>query len=127
MGMNLYMLFKMLFFYNLYEGCFKFYIDVIPMAHDECSSERFSLSYFSAMVAVLMGDKYSKNQQRLVEEVERFSLFSHLIFEESAHLSLIPAPLAAFFKIPAWKRFVLAVDESLTVGKTLILVCNGRQ
>jgi hypothetical protein len=102
-------------------------MDVIPTAHSECFSEHFSLSYFSAMVAVLMGDKYSKNEQRLVEEVERFSSFIHLIFEESARLSLIPATLAAFFKIPAWKRFVSAVDESLTVGKTLIILCNMRQ
>ena len=79
------------------------------------------------MVAVFMGDKYLKNQQRLVDEVERFSSFIHLIFEESARLSLIPATLAAFFKIPTWKRFVSAVDESITVGKLLIFLCYAEQ
>jgi hypothetical protein len=79
------------------------------------------------MVAVFMGDKYLKNQQRLVDEVERFSSFIHLIFEESARLSLIPATLAAFFKIPTWKRFVSAVDESITVGKFLIFLCYAEQ
>jgi ecdysteroid 2-hydroxylase len=79
------------------------------------------------MVAVLMGDKYLANRQRLVKEVEHFSSFIHLIFEESARLSLIPVSLAAFFKIPAWKSFVSAVDESLTVGKFLILLCYTEQ
>lgn len=97
------------------------------MAHNECFLEHFSLSYFSAMVSVFMGDKYLKNQQRLVDELERFSSFIHRIFEESARLSLIPVTLAAFFKIPAWKRFVSAVDESLTVGKVLNLLCYTEQ
>jgi ecdysteroid 2-hydroxylase len=98
-------------------------MDIILTAHNKCFLERFSLSYFSAMVAVLMGDKYLTNRQRLVKEVEHFSSFIHLIFEESARLSLIPVSLAAFFKIPAWKSFVSAVNESLTVGKFLILLC----
>jgi ecdysteroid 2-hydroxylase len=102
-------------------------MNVILTAPNECFLECFSLSYFSAMVAVLMGDKYLTNRQRLVDEVEHFSSFIHLIFEDSARLSLIPVTLAAFFKIPAWKRFVSAVHESITVGKVLILLCYTEQ
>jgi len=102
-------------------------MDIILTAHNERFLECFSLSYFSAMVAVLMGNKYLMNRQRLVDEVEYFSSFVHLIFEESARLSLIPVTLAAFFRIPAWKRFVSAVDESLTVGKILIVLCYTEQ
>jgi hypothetical protein len=101
-------------------------MDVTCRVYYERFSERFSLPRFSAMIAVLMGDKYLKNKQRLVDEVERFSSFIHLIFEESARLSLIPATVAAFFKIPAWKRFVSAVDESLALGKNLFL-CSIQQ
>jgi len=102
-------------------------MDIILTAHNERFLGCFSLSYFSAMVAVFMGNKYLTNRQRLVDEVEHFSSFIHLIFEESARLSLIPVTLAVFFKVPAWKRFVSAVDESLTVGKVLILLCYTEQ
>jgi hypothetical protein len=66
-----------------------------------------------------MGDKYSKNQQQIEDMVEHFTSFIHLIFQESARLSLIPAKVAAFLKMPAWRNFVSAVDEGLAVGENL--------
>jgi hypothetical protein len=71
------------------------------------------------MMAVLTGDKYSEYQQRLEDMVDHFASVVHLIFEESARLSLIPATLAAFLKIPAWKNFVSAIDEAISLGKNL--------
>lgn len=70
-------------------------------------------------MAVLTGDKYLKHQQQLEDMVDRFASVVHLIFEESAHLSLIPAAMAAFLKIPAWKNFVSAIDEAISLGKNL--------
>jgi hypothetical protein len=64
-----------------------------------------------------MGDKYLKVQQEIEEMVEHFTSFIHLIFQESARLSLIPATVAAFLKVSAWRNFVSAVDEALAVGE----------
>jgi hypothetical protein len=66
-----------------------------------------------------MGDKYSKIQQQIEGMVEHFTSFIHLIFQESARLSLIPATVAARLKVSAWRNFVSAVDEALAVGKNL--------
>jgi ecdysteroid 2-hydroxylase len=77
------------------------------------------LTYFSATVAVLMGEKYWKHQQQLENIVSHLASVVHLIFQESARLSLIPVTVAAFLKISAWKNFVSAVDEALSLGKNL--------
>lgn len=68
-------------------------------------------------MAVLTGDKYLKHRLELEDVVDRFASVVHLIFEESARLSLIPAKMAAFLKIPAWKNFVSAIDEAISLGK----------
>jgi hypothetical protein len=92
---------------------------LIPIAENRLFSQPYGKAhlYFAVTVAVLMGDKYSKNQQRIEDMVEHFTSFIHLIFQESARLSLIPASVAAFLKISAWRNFVSAVDEALAVGK----------
>jgi hypothetical protein len=71
-----------------------------------------------------MGDKYSKIQQRVEGLVEQFTSVVHLIFQESARLSLVPATLAAFLKVSAWRNFVSAVDEALAVGENLLVHMN---
>lgn len=63
-----------------------------------------------------MGDKYAKHQQRLEDTVSHFASVVHLIFQESARLSLIPATVAAFLKISAWRNFVSAIDEAISLG-----------
>ncbi|KDR16797.1 cytochrome P450 315a1, mitochondrial [Zootermopsis nevadensis] len=71
------------------------------------------------MMAVLTGDKYLKHRLELEDVVDRFASVVHLIFEESARLSLIPAKMAAFLKIPAWKNFVSAIDEAISLAHDL--------
>lgn len=68
------------------------------------------------MIAALMGDKYAKHQKRLEDTVSHFASVVHLIFQESARLSLIPVTVAAFLKISAWRNFVSAIDEAISLG-----------
>lgn len=96
-----------------------FYMHLFPIAENKLFSQPYGKAplCIAVTVAVLMGDKYSKNQPRIEDMVEHFTSFIHLIFQESARLSLIPATVAAFLKIPAWRNFVSAVDEALAVGE----------
>ncbi|PSN51657.1 hypothetical protein C0J52_09617 [Blattella germanica] len=57
------------------------------------------------MISVFMGDKYHHHRKNLDHMVSQFASVVHLIFQESARLSLIPAKLAATLKIPAWRNF----------------------
>lgn len=73
--------------------------------------------YFSAMIAVLLGNKYSECKNILEDDVTHLSSVVNLIFQTSAKLQLVPAKWAAFFKLSAWKNFVAAADNGLEIGK----------
>ncbi|XP_071444239.1 cytochrome P450 315a1, mitochondrial [Hetaerina americana] len=44
----------------------------------------------------------------------------HLVFQESARLTLIPARLARFLRLSAWNQFVNAVDSALSTASSLV-------
>ncbi|KAJ9590666.1 hypothetical protein L9F63_016294, partial [Diploptera punctata] len=72
------------------------------------------------MLAVMLGDKYKQHQKGLQDIVQRFAVVVQMIFRESSRLSLIPAKLAAYFKVPAWKNFVSSVDEAIALANSLM-------
>ena len=72
------------------------------------------------MLAIMLGEKYTQHNKDLEETVERFAVVVHQIFEESSRLSLVPAKLAAYFNISAWKNFVSSIDEAISLGNNLV-------
>ncbi|CAH0557394.1 unnamed protein product [Brassicogethes aeneus] len=73
------------------------------------------------IVCVLLGvDVYRSASKSLDKLVKQASKTVHLVFETSAKLSLIPARLAAKYRIPAWKRFEKSVDSALMIANELV-------
>lgn len=99
------------------------YDDILPKtSYEDTRSFRFLLLlnirvYLSAVIAVLLGDKYTDSIKILEAEVAQLASVVNLIFQTSAKLSLIPANLAAILRLPAWKNFVKAADDGLSIGK----------
>lgn len=79
---------------------------------------RWSLN---VVTAVLLGaEGYKATRERLNGLLETLALTVNRVFETTVKLQLLPATLAAKFKLPAWKRFVLAVDNALTTSNQLV-------
>lgn len=81
-------------------------------------------NYFhvTVMVAALLGAQgYKKNTAKLHSgtTLRRLSAEVHLVFQESARLSLIPARLARSLHLPVWGRFERCVDRALHGGKVI--------
>ncbi|XP_069672926.1 cytochrome P450 315a1, mitochondrial [Periplaneta americana] len=88
------------------------------LAHLESDLYRWAIDI---MVSILMGDKYLRKRKEMEDILAHFASVVHLIFQESSRLSLLPASLAAFLRIPAWKSFVSAIDEAIGVANRLVL------
>lgn len=76
------------------------------------------------MVAALLGSSYPDHKDQLKHDVEHLSSTVHLIFEESTKLSLLPAKVAATLRLPVWRRFVSAVNTSLSSGIVVLISYN---
>lgn len=73
------------------------------------------------IVSVLLGsESYNKLCETLEPEVEKLAQVTHLVFQTSAKLALIPASFASKFKIPRWRRFVQSVDTALSEANILV-------
>lgn len=71
----------------------------------------------TAVIAVVLGDAYSECSSMLEAETNELASVVNNIFKTSAKLSLIPATLAAKLRLPAWRHFIKAADDGLTIGK----------
>ncbi|XP_054290400.1 cytochrome P450 315a1, mitochondrial isoform X2 [Macrosteles quadrilineatus] len=76
-----------------------------------------SISY---VIATLLGSSYPEHRDKLKSEVNQLSTIVYSIFEESAKLNLLPAKIAATFKLPVWQRFVSSVSTTLTSAEKLV-------
>lgn len=65
---------------------------------------------------MMLGSSYPKYRHQVAADVERLSSVVHLIYEESTKLNLMPAKIAATLRLPVWRRFTSAVDNTLTLG-----------
>lgn len=73
------------------------------------------------LVCILLGETcYNKNNKQVEKMVRHLGETVHLVFETSAKLALIPAKLAATYKIPAWRRFEYSVDQALRSASHLV-------
>ncbi|KAG8276027.1 hypothetical protein J6590_073538 [Homalodisca vitripennis] len=67
-----------------------------------------------------MGTSYPEHRHSLRQNVDQLATVIHLIFHESSKLNFIPAKLAATLRLPVWRRFVDAVQISLSSAKQLV-------
>ncbi|XP_026477076.1 cytochrome P450 315a1, mitochondrial-like [Ctenocephalides felis] len=72
------------------------------------------------MVAALLGSAYEPSRHILEPTLEKFGRIVHEVFLHSAKLTVIPAEIAEKFQLPAWRRFVRAVDTTLSLGNMLV-------
>lgn len=68
------------------------------------------------MVAALLGSAYESSRKILEPTLEEFGCVVHEVFLHSAKLTVIPAEIAEKFRLPAWRKFVRAVDTTLSLG-----------
>ncbi|XP_044266354.1 cytochrome P450 315a1, mitochondrial [Tribolium madens] len=90
---------------------------------DYCGNLEATLYKWSldVIVSILLGsDSYNQLCEELEPKVEKLAQVTHLVFQTSAKLALIPASFASKFKIPQWRRFVESVDNALTQANSLV-------
>ncbi|XP_063221088.1 cytochrome P450 315a1, mitochondrial [Bacillus rossius redtenbacheri] len=74
----------------------------------------------SVILAVLMGEQYSRSRLAMEPLVTRFAAVVQRIFQESSKLALLPPKMAAALRLPVWRRFVAVVDEALSSANELV-------
>jgi len=88
-----------------------------PIENAVCDMYELSISY---VIATLLGSSFPEHRENLRPDIQQLSTIVHKIFEESTKLNLLPAKMAAALKLPVWRRFVTAVNTTLSSAEKLV-------
>ncbi|XP_046400369.1 cytochrome P450 315a1, mitochondrial [Ischnura elegans] len=91
-------------------------------------AELYRWSINTVVATLLGGQSYASltngvktsRSEALEATITELSSVVHLVFQESARLTLIPARLAKYLRLPAWTQFVDAVDSALSKASALV-------
>lgn len=89
-------------------------------ASSNLEAELYRWSLDTIVALLITPENVKASNQKYENILGRYNSTVQDIFVTSSKLTLIPAHLAARFKIPAWKRFQESVDNSLTLASDLV-------